>query len=519
MDKQTTNNKNNKIKSHTVNLKINTRIIITSVLAIVIPTIIITTFAGVLIKTVVKNLNLNTVTQDPYSIINQVQWNQAVDNLSSDLVKIDNENGTIDDIKSSISPLEKIGSLVYIEENGKEVYSTSGKNDIIETEKSIAKINNEKDFYYFSESGAVIVSNIESNNSEFKIIVVNDEYTIPKITTENPSKNVTGTITNRTIIIITIVGLTFILAIIIISLITSKTIVGPIQKITRGANEIANGNLDYEIDYKSTNELGQLADSFNEMRIRVKASNEEKQKASQKQKELIAGIAHDLRTPLTSIKGYVEGLMDGIADTKEKQIRYLNTIYNSTCDTEKMLNDLLTISKLELGDITLNKENVKVSEFINFAYEVGHDLENSNFSYQIIDNTKTSPVISVDTDKFSRVIDNIVSNSIKYKRPDVKGKITLTISEYEHSVIFEIKDNGMGVDKESLPRIFDTLYRADKARSNVSDGSGLGLSVCKQIVELHGGMIWARSEPGNGLTIFISLPLEEDKNKRSGDEI
>lgn len=518
MSNKNSKNKKNKIRAHTVNLKINTRIVITSVLAIVIPTIIICTFAGVFIKTIVKNLDLTTVVQTPYSILNQAQWGQAVNNLSSTLVKDDNKDLKLKKIKDCASPLEELGSVIYIEENGKEFYSTTTKEDVLDIENSFVDIKNNKDLYYFSENGAVIVSNAKKGNTNYKIIIVNAKYTFPT-NTSNEENNVTGTITNRTIVIIAIVGLTFILAIIIISLITSKTIVGPVQKITRGANEIANGNLDYEIDYKSTNELGQLADSFNEMRLRVKASYEEKQKANQEQKEMIAGIAHDLRTPLTSIKGYVEGLRDGIADTKEKQARYINTIYNSTCDTEKMLNDLLTISKLELGDVTLNKEKVKIDDFINYAYEIGYDLESSDFAYEIINNTKTNPTISVDTDKFSRVIDNILSNSIKYKKPDVKGKITLTISEYEHSVIFEIADNGMGVDKESLPRIFDTLYRADKARSNVSDGSGLGLSVCKQIVELHGGMIWARSEPGNGLAIFISLPLEEEKIKRDGDEI
>lgn len=512
MNKDKLKNKKNKIKSHTVNLKINTRIVITSVLAIVIPSIIICTFAGVFIKTVIKNFDLTAVAQTPYSILNQAQWSQAVNDLSSELVEDCSDNKKLTNIKEAALPLEDLGSLVYIEENGEEFYATCDKSHVLEKANSVVELKSDSDLFYFSQTGAVIVSNIKKDNSHYKILIVNDRYTYPTTSENDTNNNVTGTITNRTIIIVAIVGLTFILAIIIISLITSKTIIGPVQKITRGANEIANGNLDYEIDYKSTNELGQLADSFNEMRLRVKASTEEKQKANQEQKEMIAGIAHDLRTPLTSIKGYVEGLRDGIADTEEKQIRYLNTIYDSTCDTEKMLNDLLTISKLELGDVTLNKEEIRVSEFIDFAYEVGHDLENSNFSYQIIDNTKTSPIISVDTDKFSRVIDNIVSNSIKYKRPDVKGKITLTISEYEHSVIFEIADNGMGVDKESLPRIFDTLYRADKARSNVSDGSGLGLSVCKQIVELHGGMIWARSEPGNGLAIFISLPLKEEKN-------
>ncbi|MDE6506328.1 MAG: cell wall metabolism sensor histidine kinase WalK, partial [Eubacterium sp.] len=99
---------------------------------------------------------------------------------------------------------------------------------------------------------------------------------------------------------------------------------------------------------------------------------------------------------------------------------------------------------------------------------------------------------------------------VKYKRPDIKGKIVFTIFEYQNTVLFEIKDNGMGVDKESLPRIFDTLYRADKARSNVRNGSGLGLSICKQIVELHKGLIWAQSEPENGLSIFISLPIYKE---------
>lgn len=124
----------------------------------------------------------------------------------------------------------------------------------------------------------------------------------------------------------------------------------------------------------------------------------------------------------------------------------------------------------------------------------------------------------IDTDRFSRVVNNIISNSIKYRRKDVRGKISLIISEYEHSVIFEIADNGMGVDSKSLSRIFDTLYRADKARSNVSDGSGLGLAVCKQIVELHKGMIWAQTNAEKGLSIFISLPKTEGPEVKDNEK-
>ena len=130
-------------------------------------------------------------------------------------------------------------------------------------------------------------------------------------------------------------------------------------------------------------------------------------------------------------------------------------------------------------------------------------------AFEIIDKTKGSVILNLDTDSFSRVINNIISNSIKYRNKDIRGKIEITVFEYKNTVLFEISDNGMGVDKESLPRIFDTLYRADKARSDVRNGSGLGLAICKQIVEMHGGLIWAQSELGNGLSIFISLPIAD----------
>ncbi len=224
---------------------------------------------------------------------------------------------------------------------------------------------------------------------------------------------------------------------------------------------------------------------------------------------MIAGIAHDLRTPLTSVKGYLEGLRDGIADTPEKQKRYMDIIYSSTCDTEKMLDELLTISKLELGSVTLNCEKVEISDFISYARQIGEELEKKDFDFEIIDKTKSAVTLNLDTDSFSRVINNIISNSIKYRNKDIRGKIKITVFEYKNTILFEISDNGMGVDKESLPRIFDTLYRADKARTNVRNGSGLGLAICKQIVEMHEGLIWAQSELGKGLSIFISLPITD----------
>lgn len=505
----------NQIPERTKNFKINTRIVITSVLAIIIPIIIIATVAIIIFSTAKNNYDISSVTTQSYSIVNQIQWNQTINELSTQLLSAEDTNTKYQNTEKYVSPLEEFGSFIYIEENGNLFYSTEADINALEKAKEITDIKTDENSYHFSESGIVIINHAADENNRYLIVIVNDNYSIPNSSANSSVQNIIGNLTSKAAIILAFSGATFIIAIIIISLITSKTIIGPIEKITKGANEIANGNLDYEIDYTSTNELGQLAESFNDMRLRVKESIEKQNKADQQQKEVVAGIAHDLRTPLTSVKGYMEGLRDGIADTPEKQNRYLNIIYDSTCSMEKMLNDLLTISKLELGSITLNCEDVSISDFMGFAEDIGKELNKKGFDYELINNSKSNPKLSIDTDRFSRVIDNVITNSIKYKRPDTKGKITLSVSEYEHSVIFELADNGMGVDSESLPRIFDTLFRADKARSNVSDGSGLGLSVCKQIVELHGGMIWAQSNSEKGLSIFISLPKIENNQENA----
>ncbi len=498
---------NEKIQAIPNNLKINSRIFITSLMAIIIPLVIIISCVSAYFSLSSSEIiDFPSVSQMTYGFLSQLQWSQTFSDISDVLTAENDAAAKQKKIENIAGRLEKTGALVYIEKNGAEFYKTNSKEDIKQKAAQISSGKAGTNAYYIGENGLSVQTGVIDESDEYGIFVVNEKYTLPGIVSEN--ENILGALRSGAIWILAIVVSVFIIAIVIISLITSKTIVGPIEQITDGANEIANGNYDYEIKYKSTNELGQLAKSFNNMRLRVKESIEEQNRADRQQKEMIAGIAHDLRTPLTSIKGYVEGLRDGIADTPEKQKRYIDTIYSSTRNTEKILDDLLAMSKLELSGTTLDRENVSVDDFIGFLSEKGKELEKEDFDCEIIDRTKTSPLLYIDTDSFARVINNIISNSVKYRRPDVKGKITFTVIEYQKTVLIEIKDNGMGVDRESLPRIFDTLYRADKARTNVKDGSGLGLSVCKRIVELHGGLIWAQSEPGSGLAILISLPLQ-----------
>lgn len=503
-------NANKAQKKSSKNLKISTRIVLTAVFAIVIPLIIIASFSPVLITTISSFFNFSTVTTNTYSTVNQIQWSQTLSSITGELISDKSDERKLNTIKEFVSPLEKLDSVIYIEKNGKVFYKTSNNKSAIETANSLVPVDKSKNLNYFGENGLVIVNRANAEDENYLVVIVNENYTVNNALQGMTAKDFTDLLLGRTGIIVLIIVLLFVIAIVVISLITSRTIVEPIKKIAYGADEIARGNLDYEIEYKSTNELGQTVKSFNAMRYRLKNSIEKQNKAEEARKELVAGIAHDVRTPLTSAKGYAEGLLDGIADTPEKQKRYVQTICTSINDTERILNDLLTVSRLELSGYRLNKVDVSVSEFFDDgALMLERDLEEKGFDFEFSRNCSESTIISIDPDLFERVISNIISNSIRYSRENVKGKIKFTLNEYDKTVILEIKDNGIGIDKSSLPKIFDTMYRADPARTKISKGSGLGLSICKQIVELHGGIIWASSNEGDGLSIFISLPKKE----------
>lgn len=496
------------------NLKIGTRITISSILGIVIPVIFAIIFTYVALNSITSYLNFSSVTTNSYSMLNQIQWSQTMSSVSNELVSSDKKEVKYANIKDIAAPLEKLETKIYIECNSEEFYATTDKISVLNEANSVTRINENENAYYFSNNGMVIVNHAENESERYTILVVNKNYSVKNISTRNTAQNFSSLVFGKTGILFLIIILFFILSTAAVSFITSKTIVKPIKKLAEGANEIANGNLEYKIDYESTNELGQTVDAFNDMSARLKESIEDRNAIEQSRKEMIAGVAHDLRTPLTSVKGYVEGIRDGIANTPEKQEKYLETIYDSTLSMERLLDELLTISRLELGNITLYKESTEVVDFVNrCADEIAPVLEKEGFDFEVNNNCKNGEIIEIDEDRFSRVIQNIVSNSIKYSRKNVKGKIVFETQSYEKSVIFSISDNGIGVESENLSKIFDTFYRADKSRSRVREGSGIGLAVCRQIVELHGGHIWATKNDENGLTILISLKKAGSKNE------
>ena len=493
-------------KRSSKNLKITTRISLATIFGIIIPVAIVLIFSSIFLTSITSYFNFSSVTTGSYSTLNQIQWSQTISSISNELVSDNTEEGKYKKIDGFVTPLEELGAKIYIECNGEPFYSTADKTTVLQEAYAILPVDTEQNTNYFAENGMVIVTHANSENERYLVIIESKKYTVNDISEGYASQNFSSLVFGKTGLVLLLIVLIFIISILALSFITSRTINKPIKKLADGANEIARGNLDYTIDYDSTNEIGQTVQSFNAMSKRLKKSLDEQNRIEQSRKEMIAGVAHDLRTPLTSVKGYVEGLRDGIANTPEKQERYLKTIYASTLSMERMLDDLLAISRLELCNIELNKKTVELGSVLDdCAAEIGFALEKQDYEFVYTNKCERPTYIDLDVERFERVVQNIVSNSLKYAKKDVRGRIELEAQGYKKSVIISLSDNGIGVEPENLTRIFETFYRADKARTKVSDGSGIGLAVCKQIVELHGGHIWATGSEGEGLTILISL--------------
>ena len=260
-------------------------------------------------------------------------------------------------------------------------------------------------------------------------------------------------------------------------------------------------------------EIGELYQNYEEMRLRLKESATEKLEDEKNSRELISNISHDLKTPITSIKGYVEGLMDGIANTPEKQSKYLHTIYNKANDMNNLINELTLYSKIDSNKIPYNFRKLNVAEyFADCVEEIGMDMESRGIELNYSNLVSPDTMIIADPEQLKRVINNIIGNSVKYMdKPH--GRIDIRVLDEQDSVRVEIEDNGKGIAQRDLPNIFDRFYRADSSRNSAKGGSGIGLSIVKKIIEDHGGYIWATSQEGAWTRMQFVLRKYREKEK------
>ena len=284
-----------------------------------------------------------------------------------------------------------------------------------------------------------------------------------------------------------------------------RSIATPLVKLKKATQNIKEGNLDFVLEVEGDDEFSELCRDFEEMRKRLKESAEEKVLMDKENKELISNISHDLKTPITAVKGYVEGIMDGVADTPEKMDRYVKTIYNKTNEMDHLINELTFYSKIDTNRIpyTFSKLNVE-DYFSDCAEEVGLELETRGIELVYANYVESGVQVIADGEQIRRVIHNIISNAIKYMDKP-KGIIQIRVKDVGDFIQVEIEDNGKGIAAKDLPSIFDRFYRTDVSRNSSKGGSGIGLSIVKKILEDHGGKVWATSRLGIGTIMYFVL--------------
>ena len=284
-----------------------------------------------------------------------------------------------------------------------------------------------------------------------------------------------------------------------------RSIAVPLVKLRKATRNIKEGNLDFVLEVEGNDEFSQLCRDFEEMRKRLKESTEEKILMDKENKELISNISHDLKTPITAVKGYVEGIMDGVADTPEKMDRYVRTIYNKTNEMDHLINELTFYSKIDTNRIpyTFSKLNVE-DYFSDCAEELGLEMETRGIELVYANYVEKDVQVIADGEQIRRVIHNIVSNAIKYMEKP-RGIIQIRVKDVGDFIQVEIEDNGKGIAAKDLPYIFDRFYRTDVSRNSSKGGSGIGLSIVKKIMEDHGGKVWATSRLGIGTIMYFVL--------------
>ena len=290
----------------------------------------------------------------------------------------------------------------------------------------------------------------------------------------------------------------------IIGYFISRNISLPIRKMEDTARRIARGDFSKRVDIKTDDELGGLASSLNKMADELELKIENLNKMDRIRKDFIANVSHELKTPLTSIKGFIETLQDGAIDDKENALRFLEIIGKHADRLSKIINDLLNLAEIENWKGEIETERFDTKTLIDEVAWSFHHLYSKKSQQLNIHYTGDNFFIRGDKEKIERVLVNLIDNAIKYT-PE-RGQISIALFEEKNRVMIIVEDTGIGIPKEHLDRIFERFYRVDKARSRELGGTGLGLAIVKHIIILHKGHIDIDSEPGKGTKITIILP-------------
>jgi len=436
--------------------------------------------------------------------------------VSSLRVQVDRAKGLdMHEVLEACQALEAHGIQVAIVRGGKVLYITQGSDASTVMDKLSNRYTGSGSVFLWDEDGFAFRYG-SSRNDVTAAAVGNVPFLAQGEKVESTLKNILE------IIALAVIGFTIFIIVgtgVFLSRQLSKQLIIPLEELRRAAGEIGRGNLDYALSTETKDELGIACREFDQMRVQLKAAREIQEKYEENRKELIVGISHDLSTPLTSVKGYASGLMDGIAKTTEKKRHYLNMIYQTACNMEKLVESLFLFSKLDLGRVEFCLETVPLHDYITDYIAENADRFLARGLRLIVQSHSLHSQVLIDRMQFQRVVENILENSLKYKRGEI-GNLTVSLeNEGEQQLRLEFADDGPGVTTPELAKLFDSFYRTDPARTNVSKGSGLGLAIVKQIITTMHGNIWAKNGKSGGLTICILLPIaREERHEEDFDD-
>ncbi len=319
---------------------------------------------------------------------------------------------------------------------------------------------------------------------------------------------------SRSLVLAVILILIFILFVtaVVLTFWINQGVTSPLVKLTKATRNIRDGDLDFTLRPEGVTEIRELCEDFEQMRQRLKQANEESVFIEKENRELISNISHDLKTPITAVKGYMEGIMDGVADTPEKMEKYIRTVYNKANEMDHLINELSFYAKIDTNRIPYNFARIRARDFFaDAAEELRLDLEEKGISFGFNCDVAGEAEIIGDVEQLKRVLNNIVNNSVKYM--DKKDpQIRLRVLEVGEDVQAAVEDNGKGIASKDLGYIFDRFYRTDSSRNSSMGGSGIGLSIVQKIMEDHGGRVWVTSKEGEGTTMFLSFRKYEEAN-------
>lgn len=303
---------------------------------------------------------------------------------------------------------------------------------------------------------------------------------------------------------ITIISLFFVgmlTMIIIVSKVVSDFVLLPLKELNYASERMSQGDLDFKIKYNKDNEFGMLCREFDNMKDNLRVTLHKQSIYENSRKELIASITHDLKTPLTSIIGYVEGLQDGVVTNPETVQNYLNVIHDKSMRLDHLIDDLFTFTQLELEKFTVNVAETDMAPMLSeYAHTKIREFQSMDLAF-IVTEPLAESTLMVDDFRIGQVLENLISNAQKYAKSYIK-LYTDTDSVFYN---IYIEDDGCGIHPDDLPFIFDYFYQADKARETKRPGTGLGLAICKQLIEAHKGRIYVSSQIDQGTIFKISL--------------